>query len=43
MADQSRVEAFVHQAFGDIGGALTAALVVVGDETPFNLVFEACP
>ncbi len=32
MADQARVEAFVHQALGDIGGALTAALVVVGDK-----------
>lgn len=31
MVDQEKVEAFVHKALGDLGSALTAALVVVGD------------
>jgi len=30
--DQSRVEGFVHKALGDIGSALTASLVVIGDK-----------
>lgn len=32
MTDQTQVEAFVHKALGDIGAALTAALVVIGDK-----------
>jgi len=32
MIDQSRVEGFVHKALGDLGSALTASLVVIGDE-----------
>ena len=30
--DQSRVEGFVHKALGDLGSALTASLVVIGDK-----------
>ncbi|MBX3023634.1 methyltransferase domain-containing protein [bacterium] len=30
--DEAKLEAFVHQALGDIGSALTAALVVIGDK-----------
>ena len=32
MVDPQKVEAFVSKAMGDIGGALTAALVVLGDK-----------
>ena len=28
---EEAVQEFVHKAFGDIGGALTASLVVIGD------------
>jgi 2-polyprenyl-3-methyl-5-hydroxy-6-metoxy-1,4-benzoquinol methylase len=31
-ATQEQVEEFVHKAFGDIAGALTASLVVIGDK-----------
>jgi len=31
-ATQAEVEEFVHKAFGDIAGALTASLVVIGDK-----------
>ena len=31
-ASQEEVQAFVQKAFGDIGGALTAAMVVIGDK-----------
>jgi len=30
--EQAKVEAFVHQALGDVSGALTASLVVIGDK-----------
>src|SRR6185369_4773832 len=30
--EQAKVEAFVHKALGDIGSALTASLVVIGDK-----------
>jgi SAM-dependent methyltransferase len=30
--DQAKVEAFAHQALGDVSGALTAALTVIGDK-----------
>src|SRR6185369_17414855 len=32
MASEAAVQEFVNKAFGDIGGALTAALVVIGDQ-----------
>src|SRR5262245_7093635 len=32
MVDQSKLEDFVHKALGDIGSALTASLVVIGDK-----------
>ena len=32
MIDQTKLEAFVHKALGDIGSALTASLVVIGDK-----------
>src|SRR5262245_8514865 len=32
MLDQSKLEGFVHKALGDIGSALTASLVVIGDK-----------
>src|SRR5262245_47444806 len=32
MMEQAKVEAFVHQALGDVSGALTASLVVIGDK-----------
>ena len=32
MVDQDKVEAFVHKALGDLGSALTASLVVIGDK-----------
>jgi SAM-dependent methyltransferase len=32
MIDQSKVEGFVHKALGDLGSALTASLVVIGDQ-----------
>jgi SAM-dependent methyltransferase len=32
MIDQEKLEGFVHKALGDLGSALTAALVVVGDK-----------
>ena len=32
MIDEARVEAFVHKALGDLGSALTASLVVIGDK-----------
>lgn len=32
MVDQEEVEAFVHKALGDLGSALTASLVVIGDK-----------
>jgi hypothetical protein len=31
MVDEAKLEAFVQKAIGDLGGALTAALVVIGD------------
>ncbi|MEO8604170.1 MAG: methyltransferase domain-containing protein [bacterium] len=31
MIDEKKVEAFVHKAVGDLGAALTASLVVIGD------------
>jgi len=31
-ATEAEVQEFVHKAFGDIGGALTASLVVIGDK-----------
>jgi len=31
-ATETEVQEFVHKAFGDIGGALTASLVVIGDK-----------
>ena len=31
-ATEQQVQEFVHKAFGDIGGALTASLVVIGDK-----------
>ena len=31
-ATQAEVEEFVHKAFGDLAGALTASLVVIGDK-----------
>lgn len=31
MIDQNKVEGFVHKALGDLGSALTATLVVIGD------------
>lgn len=30
--EQAKIEAFVHQALGDVSGALTASLVVIGDK-----------
>ena len=30
--NESKVEEFVHKAMGDIGSALTTALVVIGDK-----------
>ena len=30
--DQAKLEEFVHKALGDIGSALTASLVVIGDK-----------
>jgi len=32
MIDQNKLEGFVHKALGDIGSALTASLVVIGDK-----------
>jgi SAM-dependent methyltransferase len=32
MIDPTKVEAFVHKAMGDLGSALTASLVVIGDK-----------
>ncbi len=32
MIDQTKLETFVHKAVGDIGSALTASLVVIGDK-----------
>jgi len=32
MIDQTKLEGFVHKALGDIGSALTASLVVIGDK-----------
>src|SRR5689334_5828332 len=32
MIDQAKVEGFVHKALGDLGSALTASLVTIGDK-----------
>jgi len=32
MIDETKVEAFVHKAVGDLGAALTASMVVIGDK-----------
>src|SRR5262249_25864634 len=32
MVNQEKLEGFVHKALGDIGSALTASLVVIGDK-----------
>jgi SAM-dependent methyltransferase len=32
MIDEARLESFVHKAMGDLGAALTASLVVIGDK-----------
>jgi len=44
MIDQSKVEDFVHKALGDIGSALTASLVVIGDRLGlYRALAEAGP